>query len=228
MKLKGERNYFFAVPLQKVDSEKHGVHFPETYGFCCLYYPSSYQDDQDFLYLIKVFDYFDDTPEVNIKSLSAKKLLFGESLFIPYIPTRGQLKWILIGEQIQFRELADFPNLKLSSPQTTIHPNQRNWFLIENAGFNDQAWNKNKRTYTEVKHLESGENMSEVSVKLRMYISMLKSEFQKRGIKVELVEWKELLFNIIINEPATKKSSPESIKNDFLEGFIYDYLDIWE
>ena len=227
MKLKGERTYYFAIPLQEIHLKKYDYHFSKKYGFCSFYFPSIYQDPEDFLYLIKVYDYFDDSSKMNIDLLNERKLLFGESLYFPFIPTRGEMKWILIGEKEGERRLEDFPDLRISSLPTTIHPEKRNWFLVKNADLKEENWEMNQRTYPEIKHLELAERMSEPSVKLRIYISVLKKDFAKKKIKIDIVEWRKILFEIMITETAAKKTKEKAL-NEFIESFVYDYTNIWE
>jgi hypothetical protein len=222
MKLKGEVTYYFAIPLQSIHLKNFDVHFSKKYGFCSFYYPSVFQDDEDFLYLIKVYDLFNDQI-LEKETVKNSQLLFGESLHFPLIPNRGKMKWLLLGEEKFERGYDSFPDLRVSSLPTTLPPEKRNWFVLKNANMNQDSWNKHKRTYLEVKDLELGEKMWEGSVKLRIYICVLKNEFKKRNIVLTTEEWINLLLNIMINEESAKKTDQNKMK-DFINSFAIDYL----
>lgn len=224
IKLRSEKTYYFAIPLLEIKIEQYGINIEKQYAFCSFYYPLKYQPLDDFLYLIKVYNYFSTDFKVGIDALDEQKLLFGESRYYPFIVTNGEMKWILIGEKSEYRSLDDFPDLKMSGLNARNNPSERNWFLLKNAGMNGQSWNKFKRSFDEVKNLEYGDELSEVLVKYRIYIEILKNKLIDRAVKPTLEEWKDILFDLVIKEPSAKRTKPEIIRNEFVESYTYDYV----
>ncbi len=221
---KGETTYYFAIPLLEIWIKEYDLHVDKQYAFGSFYYPSRYQDPDDFLYLIKVYDFFNESSNQDVEFIGQQKLLFGESRYIPFIVNRGEMKWISLGNKFEDRNLEDFPDLKLSSLNMNVKQEDRNWFLLKNAGLNGQHWNQYQRPFHEIKHLEYGDELNEVLVKFRIYIILLNRTFTSKQILLNIEEWKKLLLDIIVREPSTKKTKPEIIKNEFIENYLIDYL----
>ncbi len=225
MKLNEEINYFFAIPLLQINIPEYSIHIPQQFAFCCIYYPAKLQDKDDFYYFIKVYNLLDKDYQKTAFDLMRHDLLFGESRYIPFIVTKGEMKWVLIDKISETRTINSFQDLKLSNLKNNYSSQKdRKWFLLKNSGLGGEPWNHFPRSYEEVKQLEFGDEMSEVSIKFRIYIEILKLEFSKRRIDLEIGKWKEILYELIIKEPSTKKSNEQEIKTDFIESYIYDYL----
>lgn len=222
---KSETNYYFAIPLQAISIEKYEIKIEEQFGYCSLYYPSNYQDFDDFIYFVKVYDFFSKDILRDFHLIKNQSFLFGESRFIPYIPIRGQMKWILINEESEIRDIDSFSNYKTCNSLTNKPPLERIWYLLQNGGLNGQI--EIKSSYESVKHLEFGQLTSEVGVKLRVYIALIKKALESVNGKLSIDEWKELIFVLIRNEAAAKKSSAEDIKSNLIENYIYDWVDVW-
>lgn len=224
MKLKGEINYFFAIPLLQINITEYSIHIPKQFAFCSIYYPAKLQDFDNFYYFIKVYSLLDKDYQKTASEVMRHDLLFGESRYIPFIVVKGEMKWILIDKISETREINSFANLKLSNLKNNYSHEDKKWFLLKNSGLRGEPWNQFPRPYEEVKQLEYGDEMSEITVKFRIYIEILKLEFFKRGINIEIGKWKEILYSLIIKEPSTKKSNKLEIKENFIESYIYDYL----
>jgi len=224
MKLKrGETNYYFSIPLLNIDIEKYDIHLKSQFAYCSIYYPSLYQDSDDYIYLIKIYDYFDTRLSVDISTINAKSLLFGESRFFPYIVTTGDMKWTLLGEMGQVRKVEEFPDLRISGLNKEIKHSEQRWFILKNCGINQDSWNQHKANFEDIKHLEFGEELNEVLVKMRIYILLIKRELYDRQIVISREEFKDVILGVLIMEPTAEKFDTLIIK-EFIDSYLYDFL----
>jgi hypothetical protein len=218
------KNYFFAIPLQEIKIEEINVKTPVKFAFCSIYFPKSYQDIEDYIYLIKVFDYFRNEINIIPDSIDKKNLLFGESRMLPFIPTNGEMKWIKIGEMKNKREYNDFPDFKVSNLQSNLEPSKRKWRIMKKCGFKETP---EIAEYEKIKNLEYSDEQAEIGIKFRIYVHLIKEILKKSNYELTLNQWKEIIFDILQNEPALKKISKSDIKNVLIENYIYDYTGIF-
>lgn len=220
---KGNTIYYFAVPLQGIKIDRYNIDIPEQYGFCSLYYPKSLLDENDFIYFVKVYNHFSQTySDEKTAVIRNKPLLFGESRFIPYYPERGEMKWMQLGAEESERIIDDFPDLKLCSFNVLDPPKDRNWWILKNGGLGINPHQKAK--YEDVCHLEEGDETGEAGIKFRMYLHLIKNQLSE---KISIDEWRDILFSIMREEPAAKKTSDKAL----IEGInrrLYDWLNYWE
>lgn len=226
MKLKDSGvEYYFAIPL--LNKRSISSEFAENlqFAFCSIYYPKDLLSKNQLIYTIKVFDHFSNeiTP---VDELSGKLLLFGESRFLPMIPTIGEMSWQLIGGISVQRKLLDFPDLKECSLNLKDHPENRIWWTLPSCGINPGEYHTQKYTYSDVMRLEWSEDLGELTLKMRIYIYLLKKESLKANVKHPIKWWQQQIKKILSLEPCAARLSEAELK-DLVENYLMDYLGDW-
>lgn len=225
MNFQKSTTYCFAIPLEDLDE----VSKPKIgFAFCSVYVPEERRDDESFL--IKVYNLFSESSDIQIEEIESVDLLFGESLMLPVIPLRGRSKWILVAEKMEERSLSDFPDLKMTNLEFSKPMPDRRWFRIFNCGFGTRV--PERQDYTSIQHLEFSDELSEIGVKMRIYIHLLNQEYSKSMDLIHKDVYCESLFQILRREPCLVKMSDEVIRGQLIQNYIADYfyadIDRWK
>lgn len=218
-------NYYFSIPLQGVKCDKIHLDFPSSFCYCSIYFPESLQSPYERYFLIRIFDRFTINEDQNIVEIESSNLLFGETLMFPKIRLRGEMKWNYKGNKHFPRSMADIPDLKMSSINLNVAPEQRRWFLLKNAGFNQKSWNSNKVNFSDVENLELGFGMTEANIKLRIYLVLIQRQITKMTIFLSEDEWKKILLKLALIEPIFKRAKLTEIEDE-IDNFLRIYHNI--
>ena len=225
------KNYYFAIPLVELNIESNLLlDCKKYYGYCSIYFPLSLQhEDRDPFALITIFNYFTTYLELNLNEIKSKELLFGESLFLPFIPNRGEHKWIQLGEdKVSIRNANDLPDYKVSVINYNFDFKIRKFWILKNAGISHE-WNRFPIDFSESDKLEFGEMISEGTLKERIYFFLFvlsNLEIKKKMPDVE--EIKKFLFRQLRKESCLNRVKDaeiiDEIKN-FMNLFGENYMD---
>lgn len=217
MKIEVNKNYYFAIPIYGFANEF--LDLPLQWFFCSIYSPVEIEEGDNLL--IKVYDMFTDSSEVKLETIKASELLFGESLMLPYIPLRGKQKWIQLFEEDDMRSIQNLPDLKMSNLEFAKPFEDRRWYRVKNAGFTNEIISQK---YSDLKDLEFADELSEVVVKMRVYIHLINQLLSKVKKEIGLEIYKEVLFSILRREPSLTKMSNSDIKDKLINNFFNDYF----
>lgn len=209
--------YYFAIPLENIEGDRQSK---VKFAFCSIFVPVEREEDDCFL--VKVFNFFSETTNVLIHDIENSDLLFGESLILPFIPLRGKSKWTLLEKKIIDRTYSDFPDLKLSNLEFHKPMEERRWFRIFNCGFGTRTLER--QDYSLLKHLEFGDDLSEIGVKMRIYIHLMNQDLSESTASISKKAYCESLFQILRNEPSLIKMSDQTIKEQLIANYIDDYF----
>lgn len=222
MKLKESTQGFFAIPLQRIIIPELNIVIPEQYSYCSIYNPE-YQNQDDPIYFIKVYDHF--TNDINMPiDIENYDLIFGESRFFAFIPNRGRMKWTTIKKSIVKRPKSSLPDLKDGFNSDEL-PETRSWYIFKNGGL--ENGDIIKSTYNTIQNLEFALDLVEVGVKYRIYITLIKRELTTINIRLSLDQWKNILFKVLREEESTKKINDYDLRDGLIENYIYDFVNVW-
>lgn len=214
---------FYSIPLQQIRIDKFDISIDSQFCYCSLYNTSLNEDAEDPTYFIKIYDYTTLYSEENISLISKKPVLINELRFIPFVPMRGNMKWILLGILPNKRSLYSFLDYRISDLLTHNPPHLRKWRVLKNGDLdfeNDRSFFE----YDQVKHLDFGYEFGELTIKMRIYILIINKAINAINERLTFDEWKAVLFQILRLEESARKASDIDLRNDIVDYYSYDFL----